>query len=81
MMSYSRLLYGRLWCELEGYVRGCSGVMVNRDGLCFVDFVTLDFAEFVDFTNCYDLDFWVRPGVERFVDVVVTFVGDTLVVS
>ena len=81
MMSYSRLLYGRLWCELEEYVRGCSGVMVNRDGLCFVDFVTLDFAEFVDFTNCYDLDFWVWPGVERFVDVVVTFVEDTLVVS
>lgn len=80
MMSYICLLYDRLWGELDEVI-GCSDVKVNREGLCFVDFVTLDFAEFVDFTNCYDLDFWVRPDVDRFVDVVVTFVGDTLVVS
>lgn len=80
MMSCICLLYNKLWRELDEVI-GCSDVKVNRDGLCFVDFVTLDFAELVDFTNCYDLDFWVRSGVERFVDVVVTFVGDTLVVS
>lgn len=80
MMSYSCLLYDRLRGKLDEVI-GCSDVKVNREGLCFVDFVTLDFAEFVDFDNVYDDDYWTRPDVERFVDVVVTFVGDTLVVS
>lgn len=67
--------------QLKKYIKDHQGCIVNRDGLCFIDFITLDFAEFVDFANAYDDRYWSRPDVQRFFDCVITFVDKTLVVS
>ena len=59
----------------------CWMVIVNEECLCLIDFVRLDMGSYVDFDNCYDDPLWCPPELERFVDVVVTFVGDCLLVS